>query len=76
MHQTDHAQAMADRFRELVEEAGDSLSDNHYDELKLIIEAGLDTALVENTEKIATQLTELATSIQNNAKFFDRSKYK
>lgn len=75
MHQTDHAQAMADRFRELVEEAGDSLSDNHYDELKLIIEAGLDTALVENTEKIATQLTELATSIQNNAKFFDRSKF-
>lgn len=71
MHQTDHAQAMANRFRELVEEAGDSLSDSHYDELKLIIEAGLDTALIENTEKIATQLTELATSIQNNAKFFD-----
>ena len=71
MHQTDHAQAMADRFRELVEEAGDSLSENHYDELKLIIEAGLDTALIENTEKIATQLNELATSIQNNAKFFD-----
>lgn len=71
MHQTDHAQAMANRFRELVEEAGDSLSDSHYDELKLIIEAGLDTALIENTEKIATQLNELATSIQNNAKFFD-----
>lgn len=71
MQQTDHAQAMADRFRELVEEAGDSLSDNHYDELKLIIEAGLDTALIENTEKIATQLNKLATSIQHNAKFFD-----
>ena len=72
MHQTDHAQAMADRFRELVEQAGDSLSDDHYDELKLIIEAGLDTALVENTQHIATKLNELATTIQNNAKFFDR----
>ena len=71
MHQTDHAQAMADRFRELVEQAGDSLSDSHYDQLKLIIEAGLDTALIENTEKIATQLNKLATNIQHNAKFFD-----
>ena len=71
MHQTDHAQAMADRFRELVEQAGDSLADNHYDELKLIIEAGLDTALVENMEKIAGQLNRLASKIQNRAEFFD-----
>jgi hypothetical protein len=62
---------MTDRFRELVEQAGDSLSDSHYDELRLIIEAGLDTALVENTEQIAAQLNTLATKIQNNAKFFD-----
>lgn len=72
MHQTDHAQAMADRFRELVEEAGDSLSDNHYDELKLIIEAGLDAALIENMDNIAAQLNKLAAGIQRNAKFFDR----
>ena len=71
MHQSDHAQAMADRFRELVEEAGDSLPEGHYDELKLIIEAGLDTALVENMEKIAGQLTKMAHEIQNNAEFFD-----
>lgn len=71
MHQTDHAQAMADRFRDLVEQSGDSLPDEHYDELKLIIEAGLDTALVESTEKIAGQLSQLANNIQNTAKFFD-----
>ena len=71
MHQTDHAQAMADRFRELVEQAGDSLSDNHYDELKLIIEAGLDTALIESMEKIAGQLNRLASNIQSRAEFFD-----
>lgn len=62
---------MADRFRELVEQAGDSLSDNHYDELKLIIEAGLDTALIESMEKIAGQLNRLASNIQNRAEFFD-----
>jgi hypothetical protein len=71
MHQLDHAQAMADRFRELVEEAGDSLPESHYDELRLIIEAGLDTALVESMEKIAAQLTRMAHDIQNNAEFFD-----
>jgi hypothetical protein len=71
MHQTDHAQAMADRFRELVEDAGDSLSDSHYDELKLIIEAGLDTVLVESMEKIAGHLNRLANNIQNKAEFFD-----
>ena len=62
---------MAERFRELVESSGDSLPDNHYDELKLIIEAGLDTALVETMEKISSQLTKMAHDIQNNAEFFD-----
>ena len=71
MHQSDHAQAMADRFRELVEEAGDSLPVNHYDELKLIIEAGLDTVLVEVMEKIASQLSKMSHDIQNKAEFFN-----
>ncbi len=71
MHQSDHAQAMADRFRELVEESGDSLPVGHYDELKLIIEAGLDTALVESLEKIAGKLSQLSHDIQNSAEFFD-----
>ncbi len=71
MHQLDHAQAMTERFRELVETAGDKLPDHHYDELKLIIEAGLDTALVESMEKIAGHLTDLARDIQHKAEFFD-----
>lgn len=70
MRQTEHAQAMADRFRELVEQAGDSLPENHYDELRLIIEAGLDTALAETMESIAGKLTALAHDIQHNAEFF------
>ena len=70
MHQSDHAQAMADRFRELVEESGNSLPENQYDELRLIIEAGLDTALVEVMEKISSQLSRMANEIQNKAEFF------
>jgi hypothetical protein len=71
MHQSDHAQAMAERFRELVEDAGDSLPENHYEELKLIIEAGLDTVLVDVMEKIASRLNKLSHDIQNNAEFFN-----
>jgi hypothetical protein len=71
MQQTKHAEEMVNRFRALVEDAGDSLSVNHYNELKLIIEAGLDTALLEAMEKIAGRLTGFAEDIQHNAKFFD-----
>ncbi len=71
MHQAKHAEAMANRFRELVEDAGDSLPVNHYNELKLIIEAGLDTALLETMEKIAGRLSSLAHEIQHDAEFFD-----
>ena len=71
MQQTKHAEQMVNRFRELVEDAGDSLSANHYNELKLIIEAGLDTALLENLERVTERLTSLAHDIQHNAEFFD-----
>jgi hypothetical protein len=71
MQQTKHAEQMVNRFRELVEDAGDSLSTNHYNELKLIIEAGLDTALLENLERVTEKLTVLAHDIQHNANFFD-----
>ena len=71
MHKTKHAQQIADRFRQLVEMAGDSLSEEHYDELTLLIEAGIDTALVERLEKMADKLQALAHSVRNDAEFFD-----
>mgnify|MGYP000184531417 FL=1 len=71
MQQAKHAEDMVDRFRELVEDAGDSLPVNHYNGLKLIIEAGLDTALLEMMGKVAGSLRGLAEDIQHNADFFD-----
>ena len=71
MQQAKHAEQMVNRFRELIEDAGDSLSTDHYNELKLIIEAGLDTALLENLERVTEKLTGLAHDIQHNAEFFD-----
>ena len=71
MQQAKHAEAMVERFRDLVEDAGDSLSVNHYNELKLIIEAGLDTALLEMMGKVSGKLRDLAEDIQHKAEFFD-----
>ena len=71
MQQAKHAEQMVNRFRELVEDAGDNLSVNHYNELKLIIEAGLDTALLENLKRVTDRLSSLAHDIQHNAEFFD-----
>jgi hypothetical protein len=71
MQQNKHADAMVSRFRELVEDAGDSLSVNHYNELRLIIEAGLDTALLEAMEKVALRLDDLSHDIRHDANIFD-----
>jgi hypothetical protein len=71
MYQSDHAQEMVERFRELVNSSGDGLQDSHYDELKLIIEAGLDVALLGAMEKIASKLDRVAKDIRHRAEFFD-----
>ena len=71
MQKTQHAQKITDRFRELVNQAGDKLADEHYDELSLLIEAGIDTALVERLEKMADKLQKLSHEVRNDAEFFD-----
>ena len=71
MKHTEHAREIADRFRELVEAAGDSLPANHYGELALLIEAGIDTTLVESLEKIADKMDGFSHAIRQNAEFFD-----
>ncbi len=71
MHKTEHAQKITDRFRELVKQAGHSLPDAQYDELVLLIEAGIDTALVERLEIMADKLQSLVHSVRNDAEFFN-----
>lgn len=71
MKRTQHAQDIAERFRELVENAGDSLAEEHYKELALLIEAGIDTVMVEALEKMANQLDKMSHDVRNNAEFFD-----
>ena len=71
MRHTKHAQQITDRFRDLIETAGDSLPVNHYDELSLLIEAGIDTALVDYIEKMADKLEKMAHDVRHSAEFFE-----
>jgi len=71
MHKNKQAKNIANRFRELVESAGHSLQSEHYDELELLIEAGIDTALVGKLEKISAKLNDLSHAVQHDAEFFD-----
>ena len=70
MKRNKHAQEISERFKELVEQSGDKLSNEHFDELVLLIEAGIDTALVEKLEKVADKVEGLAHSIRNDAEMF------
>lgn len=71
MKHTRHAEEIANRFRELVEDAGDSLPAEHYNELTLLIEAGIDTALVDMLESMAVKMEKFANDIRHDAEFFD-----
>jgi len=71
MHRTKHAQEITNRFRELVENANDSLANEHYDELSLLIEAGIDAALVDYMETTASKLEKMAQEVRHSAEFFE-----
>ena len=72
MRRTKHAQEVADRVKELVENAGDTLAQSHYDELTLLIEAAIDTALVDQLESIGNKLDNLAHEMRHDAEFFEQ----
>ena len=70
MKRNKHANEITERFRDLVESAGDTLSENHYKELALLIEAGIDTALVDKLEEVANKVDSLAHDIRSDAEKF------
>lgn len=71
MKRTQHAKDLSLRFKEIIELDGDTLPDKHFDELALLIEAGIDTAVVEHLERIAEKLDDMSHKVRNNAEFFD-----
>lgn len=71
MQRSKHAQEITDRFREMIGDAGDSLAGEHYDELSLLIEAGIDVALVDYMEATASKLEKMAHEVRHSAEFYE-----
>lgn len=70
MKRNKHATQITERFREMVNQSGERLSETHYAELALLIEAGIDTALVEKLESIADRIETLSHAIRKDAELF------
>lgn len=72
--QASHAKKVVDRFKEMLgEELTTSLSEQHLDELELLIESAIDAAVFDVEESIVARLNELTSDIQSDAERFDRN---
>ena len=71
MLRTQHAQEITNRFRELLENSGDFIKSEHYDELSLLIEAGIDSALVDYMEIMAGKLEKMAHDVRHSAEYWE-----
>ena len=68
--QAQHAQQIVDRFQQILVASNDiSLSEEHKEELSLMIEAALDAVLVEQLEKMAVKLEGLAHELRHDEVF-------
>lgn len=72
MRQTQHALNIVEAFKaKLTEEQRTAVGDAHFDELSLLIESAMSTAVLEEMEKAADQVDELAHKLRHFAEHFD-----
>jgi len=72
MKQTAHAQNVVDSFKaKLSAEQAAAVGDAHFDELSLLIESAISTAVLEEMEKAADKVDSLAHSLRHFAEHFD-----
>lgn len=69
-----HAEKVARRFKDIVEGSGDSISDEHIEELILLIESAIDAALLDKVEKHADKVAALAKEIRNDIEHYEKGK--
>jgi hypothetical protein len=72
IEQFSHAQKVANRFRDIVVESGDEISDEHISELVLLIESAIDAALLEKVERHADKVAALANEIRNDVEHYEK----
>lgn len=72
MKQTAHATQIVDAFKaRLNPEQLEAVGAAHFDELSLLIESAMSTAVLEEMEKAADQVDDLAHKLRHFAEHFD-----
>lgn len=71
-NQREHAKQVVSRFRSVLDEAGvEAVGDGHFDELELMIESAISSAVLDQTESLADRLERMALDVRHNAETFD-----
>ena len=71
-HYTVHAHKIVDDFQKLIgPEARSALTQEHLDELSLLIEAAISTSVLEEMERAADLLSAAAARLRQKAERFD-----
>ena len=72
-HYAVHAQKIVDDFQKIIgPEAGAALSQEHLDELGMLIEAAISTSVLEELERATDTLTTAAARLRRHAERFDK----
>lgn len=70
--QTEHAQRVVNRFRELLSNSAQrSVTDKHFQELTLMVDSAISTAVMEELERVADDLNAFVRNIRHSAETFD-----
>lgn len=70
--QTRHAQDVVEAFKDKLSKSGvDHVGQKHFDELQLLIESAIDSAVFLELERIADQIDSLAHNVRHNAEHFE-----
>jgi hypothetical protein len=73
MKQTEHALHVVDSFKRMLPDALNSdIGDSHFAELALLIESAISAAVLQEMEKTADKIDQLAHDVRNFAEYFDR----
>ncbi len=73
MKQTQHALHVVDSFKTMLPEAmANDIGEGHFSELALLIESAISAAVLQEMEKTADKIDQLAHDVRNFAEHFDR----
>jgi len=70
--QREHARQVVERFRNMLSPSGrQHVGETHFDELALLVEAAISSAVLEAMESVADRLEAMANEMRKQAEHFD-----